>query len=88
MGRGSYPLPPTSADGPAHIEASDFKNSAAAEAAAAGPQQEVKAALFDEAQLLSTGDKKAAVELTNLVKIEGPFALRNLGIEDVRKTAL
>ena len=81
-------MPPKSAEGTAHIDASDFKNSAAAEAAAAGPQQEVKAALFDEAQLLSTGDKKAAVELTNLVKIEGPFALRNLGIEDVIKKGL
>ncbi|WFD30075.1 translational elongation factor EF-1 alpha [Malassezia sp. CBS 17886] len=76
-------MPPKSAEGTAQVPPKDFKGSAAAEAAAAGPEQEVKAALFDEAQLLSTGDKHAAKELTNLVKIEGPFALRNLGIEDV-----
>ena len=81
-------MPPKFVEGTAHISASDIKDSAAAEAAAAGPEQEMKAALFDEAQLLSTGDKKAAVELTNLVKIEGPSALRNLGIEDVIKKGL
>jgi len=81
-------MPPKSAEGTAHLDAKDFKDSALAEAAAAGPEQEVKAALFDEAQLLSTGDKKAAVELTNLVKIEGPFALRHMGIEDVIKKGL
>ncbi|WFC94547.1 translational elongation factor EF-1 alpha [Malassezia brasiliensis] len=77
-----------SSDGTAHVPPQDFKNSDAAKAAAAGPEQEKKAALFDEAQLLSTGDKKAAKELTNLVKIEGSFALCNLGIQDVIKKGL
>ena len=74
--------------GPAQVPAKDIKNSAAAEAVQAGPEAEVKTALFDEAQLLSNGDKKTALELTNLVKIEGPFALRNLGIENVIKKGL
>ena len=74
--------------GTAQVPAKDFKNSATAEAVQQGPEAEMKAALLDEAQLLSTGDKKAAQELTNLVKIEGSFALRNLGIENVIKKGL
>ncbi|PKI85021.1 translational elongation factor EF-1 alpha [Malassezia vespertilionis] len=81
-------MPPNTTDGTTHIPAKDFKNSEAADAAQAGPKQEMKVALFDEEKLLSTADKTAAKELTNLVKIEGPFALRNLGIENVIKKGL
>ena len=79
---------PNSSDGTAHVPPQDFKNSDAAKAAAAGPEQEKKIAQFDEAQLLSTGDKHAAKELVNLVKIEGSDALSNLGIQDVIKKGL
>ena len=81
-------MPPTEAStGPAKVPAKDMKG-AAAEAAQAGPAAEAKEAKFEEAQLLSTGEMHAAKELANLVKIEGPHALRNLGIQDVIKRGL
>ncbi|KAJ1576495.1 hypothetical protein NDA12_005889 [Ustilago hordei] len=72
---------PTAAGIPATVPAKDVKGSAAA-AAKSGVAAEKKEASAENDALLS-GDKDAAQELTNLVKIEGPAALANLGIDAV-----
>ncbi|GAC75832.1 protein containing adaptin N-terminal region [Moesziomyces antarcticus T-34] len=72
---------PTAAGVPATVPAKSVKGSAGA-AAKSGAAAEKKEASAENDALLS-GDKDAAQELTNLVKIEGPAALANLGIEAV-----
>ncbi|SNX86312.1 probable YEF3 - translation elongation factor eEF3 [Melanopsichium pennsylvanicum] len=72
---------PTAAGVPATVPAKAVKGSAGA-AAKSGSAAEKKEASAETDALLS-GDKDAAQELTNLVKIEGPAALANLGIENV-----
>ncbi|PWZ01125.1 hypothetical protein BCV70DRAFT_199494 [Testicularia cyperi] len=78
---------PTAAGVPATVPAKSVKDSSAATAAKSGASAEKKEAKVDIERLLS-GDKDAATELTNLVKIEGPAALADLGIEDVFVKAL
>ncbi|KIS67648.1 putative translation elongation factor eEF3 [Mycosarcoma maydis] len=72
---------PSAAGVPATVPAKAVKGAAGA-AAKAGAAAEKKEASAETDALLS-GDKDAAQELTNLVKIEGPAALANLGIEAV-----
>lgn len=72
---------PAAAGVPATVPAKDVKGAAAA-AAKSGAAAEKKEASAENDALLS-GDKDAAQELTNLVKIEGPAAFANLGIDAV-----
>ncbi|GAC98197.1 hypothetical protein PHSY_005786 [Pseudozyma hubeiensis SY62] len=72
---------PSAAGVPATVPAKAVKGAAGA-AAKSGAAAEKKEASAENDALLS-GDKNAAQELTNLVKIEGPAALANLGIEAV-----
>ncbi|EST09060.1 ABC transporter-like protein [Kalmanozyma brasiliensis GHG001] len=72
---------PSAAGVPATVPAKAVKGAAGA-AAKSGTAAEKKEA-SSESDALLTGDKEAAQELTNLVKIEGPAALANLGIEAV-----
>ncbi|KAJ9474699.1 Elongation factor 3B [Pseudozyma hubeiensis] len=72
---------PSAAGVPATVPAKAVKGAAGA-AAKSGAAAEKKEASAENDALLS-GDKDAAQELTNLVKIEGPAALANLGIEAV-----
>ena len=72
---------PSAAGVPATVPAKSVKGPAGA-AAKSGAAAEKKEATAETDALLS-GDKDAAQELTNLVKIEGPAALANLGIQNV-----
>ncbi|SJX64391.1 probable YEF3-translation elongation factor eEF3 [Sporisorium reilianum f. sp. reilianum] len=72
---------PSAVGVPATVPAKAVKGAAGA-AAKSGAAAEKKEASAETDALLS-GDKDAAQELTNLVKIEGPVALANLGIEAV-----
>ena len=74
---------PAAAGVPATVPAKSVKDSSAAAAAKSGASAEKKEAKVDINRLLSSADKDAAQELTNLVKIEGPSALAELGIESV-----
>ncbi|KAN0061900.1 translational elongation factor EF-1 alpha [Thecaphora frezii] len=73
---------PAAAGVPATVPAKDVKGAAGA-AAKSGAAAEAKEAKVDVQRLLSSADKEAVQELTNLVKIEGPAALADLGIESV-----
>lgn len=77
------PANPTAAGVPATIPAKDLKGTDAAAAAKGGPGAEKKEAKIEASRLLSSADKEAAQELANLVKLEGPSAFSDLGIEDV-----